>query len=91
MKHLKESNMNYVQHWWLATSCGIVLLIHAWFPFLLKNYVSKRVCRMDTRLLEDLKDFYIWKRYINDPKFIEDWTKNRDGVLKSVQRSSMSK
>ena len=31
------------------------------------------------------------KRYINDPKFIEDWTKDRDGVLKSVQRSSMSK
>ena len=41
MKHLKESNMNYVQHWWLATSCGIVLLIHLAVPIPVKKLCIK--------------------------------------------------
>ena len=91
MKHLKEANMNYLQHWWLGYIVWYCTIDSCVVPIPVENYVSKRVCRMDTQLLEDLKDFYIWKRYINDPKFIEDWTNDRDGVLESVQRSSMSK
>ena len=40
-------------------------------------------------LLEDLKDFYVWKAYINDSEFITRWTENRDEVLKSVPRSKL--
>ena len=40
-------------------------------------------------LLEDLKDFYIWKVYINDPSFIARWTENRDEVLKDIPRPKL--
>ena len=40
-------------------------------------------------LLEDLKDFYVWKAYINNPEFINQWTENRDKVLKSIPRSKL--
>jgi hypothetical protein len=45
MEHLREANMGYWQHWWHAMSCGIALIIHAWFPWILKDYTSKRICK----------------------------------------------
>jgi len=50
IKHLKEQNMNYVQHLLHATKtsaklavCSGVLLVHAIFPFILVDFASKRV------------------------------------------------
>ena len=40
-------------------------------------------------LLEDLKDFYVWKAYINDSEFVTRWTENRDEVLKNIPRSKL--
>jgi len=45
----------------------------------------------DKILLEDLKDFYVWKQYINDPKFKINWGKNREEVLKNVDRPKLYK
>jgi hypothetical protein len=42
-------------------------------------------------LLTDIKDFYIWKQFANDKDFIKKWIKDRDGLLESIPRSSMSK
>ena len=42
-------------------------------------------------LLKDLKDFYVWKQFINDKEFIRKWIDNRDELIKSVPRSAMSK
>ena len=44
MRHLNENNMTYWQHWWLAISCSIALFIHAWFPFILADYASDKIC-----------------------------------------------
>lgn len=43
------------------------------------------------QLLEDLKDFYVWKAYINDNNFISSYFENRDETLAKVPRSRMSK
>jgi hypothetical protein len=43
------------------------------------------------QLLEDLKDFYIWKQYINNPKFIEEYIEDRESVLSNIPRPFMSK
>ena len=43
MRHLKDNNMTYWQHWWLAISSSAALFIHAWFPFILENYASKNI------------------------------------------------
>ena len=43
------------------------------------------------QLLEDLKDFYIWKVYANDDNFISNYLKNRDKTLANIPRSRMSK
>lgn len=42
-------------------------------------------------LLEDLKDFYVWKEFKNNKDFISKWIDDREGVIKSVPRSMMSK
>jgi hypothetical protein len=42
-------------------------------------------------LLNDLKDFYVWKVFANDKDFVSKWIKDREGLLKSVPRPSMSK
>jgi hypothetical protein len=44
MKHLKEKQIGYWKHWWVATRAGFGLLIHAWVPNLLPNYASKLIC-----------------------------------------------
>jgi hypothetical protein len=45
MNHLKEANMNYFQHLWHALSSGVALIIHAFFPFILKDYASNKICK----------------------------------------------
>lgn len=42
-------------------------------------------------LLEDLKDFYVWKYFKNNEDFLTEWVKNREELIKSVPRSLMSK
>jgi hypothetical protein len=42
-------------------------------------------------LLEDLKDFYVWKEFRNDKEFIRKWIDDRKGTINSVPRSMMSK
>ena len=36
--------MGYWQHWRLAMLSSLALFIHAWFPDILKNYASERIC-----------------------------------------------
>jgi len=40
-------------------------------------------------LLEDLKDFYVWKVYTSDPDFVNKWIDNRDEALKNIPRSKL--
>ena len=42
-------------------------------------------------LLKDLKDFYVWKQFVNDKEFIRKWIDDRDELIRSVPRSAMSK
>ena len=42
-------------------------------------------------LLKDLKDFYIWKQFVNDKNFLNKWIRNREELLKSIPRPTMSK
>lgn len=42
-------------------------------------------------LLEDLKDFYIWKEFANDPNFVKKWREDRDGLLKTITRPTLYK
>jgi hypothetical protein len=44
-KHLKEVNMTYWKHWKIAMSSGVALIIHAWFPNVLKDYASNKICK----------------------------------------------
>lgn len=41
------------------------------------------------QLLEDLKDFYVWKQYVNDPDFINKWKKDRNKVLEGIPRPTL--
>ena len=42
-------------------------------------------------LLGDLRDFYVWKQFRNDKEFVSKWINNREELIKSVPRSTMSK
>ena len=42
-------------------------------------------------LLEDLKDFYIWKQFVNDPEFVNKWVKDREELLKTIERPTLYK
>jgi len=42
-------------------------------------------------LLEDLKDFYVWKEFKNNKDFISKWIDDREQTINSVPRSMMSK
>lgn len=44
-----------------------------------------------TDLLEDLKDFYIWKQFVNDPEFVNKWVKDREELLKTIARPTLYK
>ena len=43
MRHLKESNMSYWQHWVGAIKMSLALFIHAWFPFWYTTYASDKL------------------------------------------------
>ena len=49
IKHLKDKNIGYWEHWLIATKCGIALLIHAWLPFIFEDYTSKKICKGDDK------------------------------------------
>ena len=53
MRHLKDNNMTYWQHWWLAISSSAALFIHAWFPNILENYASKNILSKHLERLTD--------------------------------------
>jgi len=42
-------------------------------------------------LLRDIKDFYVWKQFANDKDFISKWIQDREELLASIPRSTMSK
>jgi len=43
MKHLKDNDMSYFQHWWRAMSMSVALFIHAFIPNLLESYASEKM------------------------------------------------
>jgi len=43
IKHLKENNTTYKDHWWRAMSMSVGLFIHAWIPSLLPTYASDKM------------------------------------------------
>ena len=43
MKHLKESNMTYPQHFKRAMSMSIALFVHAFIPSVLATYASDKM------------------------------------------------
>ena len=43
IKHLKDNNVGYWEHWWRSMSCSIALFIHAWLPFVLEDYASNKI------------------------------------------------
>ena len=43
LKHLKDNNMGYWKHWCRAMKCSLVLFIHAWYPDIFEDYVSKEL------------------------------------------------
>ena len=43
MKHLKESNMSYTQHFVRAMSMSIALFVHAFIPILFETYASDKM------------------------------------------------
>jgi len=40
-------------------------------------------------LLEDLKDFYVWKQYCNDSDFEKKWSADREAFLKTIPRPTL--
>ena len=44
MKHLKEQNTTYFRHLAQAWVMGVVLFIHGVIPWILTDWVSKRIC-----------------------------------------------
>jgi hypothetical protein len=44
MKHLREKQVGYWQHWSIATRAGLALLVHAWLPDVLSDYASRLIC-----------------------------------------------
>lgn len=42
-------------------------------------------------LLKDLKDFYVWKQFINDEDFIHKWIQDREQLIQSVPRAPLYK
>ena len=44
MNHLKEVNKSYLEHLAHSWSMAFALIIHGLFPFLLKDYASKKMC-----------------------------------------------
>ena len=45
IKHLKENNMGYWEHWWRAMKMSGALFIHAWQPDVFEDYASKELLK----------------------------------------------
>lgn len=43
IKHIKENNTTYKDHWWRAMSMSVALFIHAWIPSLFPTYASDKM------------------------------------------------
>jgi len=43
IKHLKENNTTYKDHWWRAMSMSMALFVHAWVPSLFPTYASDKM------------------------------------------------
>ena len=43
MKHLKDNNVSYIQHWKRAMKMSIALFIHACIPNYLEYYASEQL------------------------------------------------
>ena len=43
IKHLKEQNMGYCEHWLRAMKLSFALFIHAFIPDLFSDYASKEL------------------------------------------------
>ena len=43
IKHLKDQNIGYWKHWFIAIKCSFALFVHAFIPDLLKDYASKEL------------------------------------------------
>ena len=43
IKHLKENNTTYKDHWRRAMSMSVALFIHAWIPSLFPTYASDKM------------------------------------------------
>ena len=44
MGHLKDNNVTYWYHWRFAMKVSLALFIHAWFPNVLEDYASNKLC-----------------------------------------------
>jgi hypothetical protein len=44
IKHLKEQDVGYFEHWWRAIKISGALLVHAFLPDVLSDYASKEIC-----------------------------------------------
>ena len=42
-RHLKEQNIGYFEHWWLAMKISGALFVHAFLPDILSDYASKEI------------------------------------------------
>ena len=43
IKHLKDQQMGYFEHWYRAMKLSFVLFIHAFIPDLFPDYASKEL------------------------------------------------
>ncbi len=55
MKHLKEVNMNYIEHLKFAWSIAFASFIHGIFPWLFSDYVTKKITGSPPRYRVDNK------------------------------------
>ena len=67
------------------------LIHYGLFIIGLLTIINVYLKRDDRLLLDDIKVFYVWKQFINDPEFEKKWEKDREKVLKEVIRPTMYK
>ena len=44
IKHLKETDSGYFEHWWRAIRISGALFVNAFLPDVLSDYASKEIC-----------------------------------------------
>jgi hypothetical protein len=45
MRHLKDNDMSYTQHWRRSMKLSIALFIHAWIPKFFETYASDELSK----------------------------------------------